>query len=439
GYAVEALRKWFERFWEQSEEYKAQLIQLLEESKLISSTYSPYLVFIKSLYEYFKDELTVDLEKGRDIGKSLVDLADFQQKAFERALKILGKYDGVFIADSVGLGKTWIGKKLLEHFGYFLRKKCLVIVPAQLKEMWESELRSVQLAADVVSMEQLGRLSEPELSRYFDAEVVLVDESHNFRNYNQRYRALSQIMRARKRKKAILLTATPINNTVFDLYNQIMLFAKNDYYFVQAGIPHLRSYFIRALADGDLLNLLEEIMIRRTRQFIKREFPDAVINGERVHFPKRELHTVHYNMEALVPALYQEVAKLFDRLALAVYNPGAFLKEISNEVKQELQRNEALMGLIKTGLLKRFESSVEAFRLSLGNHIVFHERFLDELMHGRLLSKGDYQRLQDLEDEGEVIDVRQSLPPIDASAYRVLELAQVVAEDLEILRAMLRL
>lgn len=438
GYAAQAAREWFERFWEQSQDYKLELVQLLEESKLISRGYSPYLIFLKSLYEYFKDELTVDLEKGRDIGKSLVDLADFQQKAFERALKILEKYDGVFIADSVGLGKTWIGKKLLEHFGYFQRRKCLVIAPAQLKQMWEDELRSIQVAAHVVSMESMGR-SNFDASSYFDAEVVLVDESHNFRNSNQRYAALSRIMNAGRRKKAIMLTATPINNSVFDLYNQIMLFARGDRYFARAGIPYLRSYFIRAQEDGDLLNLLEEVMIRRTRQFVRQEFPEAIINGEPVRFPKRELHTERYNLESLYPHLYRQAAERFEQLALAAYNPEAFLERPTAKEELERQRNEALIGLIKSLLLKRFESSVEAFRISLRRQIAFHERFIEELMHSRLLSSADYRRLLALEHEEEASAYLQSLPTVDASAYRVLELAQVAAEDLERLREMLRL
>ncbi len=432
-YAAQAAREWFERFWAKAEDYKEELIRLLEESKLISSGYSPYLVFLKSLYEYFKDELTLDLEKGRDLGKSLVDLAEFQQKAFERALRILQKYDGVFISDSVGLGKTWIGKKLLEHFGYFQRKRCLVVVPAQLREMWEEELRKIQVAAQVVTMESMGR-RDFNPRDYLDVEVVLVDESHNFRNVNGRYRNLSRILGAGARKKVILLTATPINNSVFDLYNQIMLFARSERYFARAGIPHLRTYFIRAQEDGDLLNLLEEVMIRRTRQFIKKEFPHALIDGEPVRFPRRELHTERYDLEALCPGLYREMAARLEDLRLVAYNPEAFLKEPTPEQKLAAQRNEALVALLKSLLLKRFESSVEAFRRSLVRQIDFHERFIEELLHGRLLlRRGTLEGLEEEEEDPSDPSV------LEASPYRVLELAQAAAEDLEILRGMLRL
>lgn len=436
-YAAQEARRWFERFWNLSEDYKLQLIELLEESKLISNRYPPFLVFLKSLYEYFKDELTLDLEQGRDLGKSLVDLADFQEKAFERALRVLEKYDGVFIADSVGLGKTWIGKKLLEHFGYFQRKRCLVIAPAQLVPMWQEELQAIQVAAEVVSMESMGRRADFNWERYLDADVVLVDESHNFRNYNNRYEALSRIMGSGKRKKAIFLTATPINNSLFDLYNQILLFTRGEEsYFAQAGIPNVRNYFVQALKDGDLLNLLEEIMIRRTRQFIKQEFPNAVIDGEPVRFPERRLHTERYDLEALYPGLYREIAQGFEAMGFAVYNPEAYLLRPGEEERREEERNQALIALIKTQLLKRFESSVEAFRISLERHIRFHERFLEELDQGRLLSGKEYQKLLALGDEEEAVDLLQTLPRVQASTYEVDRLRRDVQKDLGRLRNM---
>ena len=437
GYAAQAVRAWFERFWQVSEDYKEALIALLEESKLVSAGYSPYLIFLKSLYEYFKDELVVDLEKGRELGKSLVQLADFQEKAFERALRILEKYDGVFVADSVGLGKTWVGKKLLEHFGYFQRKKVLVVAPAQLVEMWKRELRSISVAAEVLSMELLGRL-EFDPRPYFDVDVVLIDESHNFRNLNQRYFNLQRIMGAGKRKKAILLTATPINNSVFDLYNQVMLFARGERAFARAGIPHLRSYFVRARLGGDLLNLLEEIMVRRTRQFVKREFPDAEIDGEPIRFPKRVLHTVHYDLEALWPGIYREVARRLERLGLAVYNLEAYLREPTVQQSLEQLRNEALIGLIKSLFLKRFESSVEAFRKSLERQIAFHKRFIQELKeHDRVLSSEAFRRL--LASGAEEDAVLEGLPRLEGGAYQKERLLRDAKADLGILEALLGL
>jgi len=437
GYAAQAVREWFERFWEEAIDYKQELIALLEESKLVSREYSPYIVFLKSLYELFKDEVTIDLQKGRDLGKSLVNLADFQEKAFERALRILEKHGGVFIADSVGLGKTWVGKKLLEHYGYFQRKKVLVVAPAQLKGMWEAELRSINVAAEVVSMELLGR-SEFEVERFFDVDLLLVDESHNFRNSNQRYYNLQRIMASGKRKKAVFLTATPINNSVFDLYNQLMLFTPSEHAFARAGIPHLRHYFIRAQQGGDLLDLLEEVMVRRTRQFIKREYPEAEIDGEPVRFPKRTLKTVYYDLESRFPGIYHRAAQLLEGLSLGVYNVEAYLERPTVSSRLEARRNEALIGLIKTMLLKRFESSVASFRKSVRRQIEFHERFRRELeIYGRILDSRSFRKLLAASENAD--EVLGRLPAAEASEFRRSLLLQDIERDLLSLQELLEL
>ncbi len=437
GYAAQAVREWFERFWGEAVDYKEDLIALLEESKLVSRGYSPYIIFLKSLYELFKDEITIDLEKGRELGKSLVNLADFQEKAFERALRILEKHGGVFIADSVGLGKTWIGKKILEHYGYFQRKKVLVIAPAQLKEMWEGELRSINVAAEVVSMELLGR-DEFEAERYFDADLVLVDESHNFRNSNKRYFNLQRIMASGKRKKAVFLTATPINNSVFDLYNQLMLFVPSERAFARMGIPHLRQYFIRAHQGGDLLDLLEEVMVRRTRQFVKREFPNTEIDGEPIRFPERKLRTVYYDLESRFPGIYHRAAQLLEGLSLGVYNIEAYLERPNINSLLEAKKNEALIGLIKTMLLKRFESSVASFRKSIERQIGFHERFWQELIdHGRILDSRSFRKLLTTSENAD--EILGKLPVAEASEFRKQRLLQDVSRDLRALRELLDL
>jgi hypothetical protein len=124
--AVNDLMAWYERQWADSEDFKEELIELLDSSKFGSREYTPYEVYIKALYEYFKEELGEDVLA---LGRSAVELAEFQDDAVRKARRILQRYDGVLIADSVGLGKTWIGKKLLEDFAYHRRQKAVVICP----------------------------------------------------------------------------------------------------------------------------------------------------------------------------------------------------------------------------------------------------------------------------------------------------------------------
>ncbi|NQT12084.1 MAG: helicase, partial [Planctomycetes bacterium] len=227
--AVSDLTAWFERQWDESVDFKEELIELLDASKFGTREYTPYEVYIKALYEYFKEELAED---PLALGRSAVELAEFQDDAVKKARRILSRYDGVLIADSVGLGKTWIGKKLLEDFAYHRRQKAVVICPASLRAMWRGELATATIASEVIGMEELGR-DGFDTRRIGDADCILVDESHNFRNgKSNRYLALDEAIQLNggrgqdgARKKLILLSATPINNDLYDLANQVNLFA----------------------------------------------------------------------------------------------------------------------------------------------------------------------------------------------------------------------
>ena len=283
--AITELDRWFRERWEESRDFKEELIELLDASKFGQMEYTPYHVYMKALFEYFKDDLgSAETEQG----KSAVELSEFQEDAVKKARRVLVRYDGVLIGDSVGLGKTWIGKKLLEDYAYHLRQKALVICPSSLRQMWTGELHDATISATVLSQEELGQ-AEFEPGAVGVADVILIDESHNFRNRTtQRYENLERIISANghrgrdgSRKKLILLTATPINNTIFDLYNQMTLITGGDRsYFSGAGIGDLYRFFLNArrnVADHEtgiaLFNLLEEVVIRRTRAFVRKPTP----------------------------------------------------------------------------------------------------------------------------------------------------------------------
>ena len=143
--AITELDRWFRERWEESRNFKDEFIELLDGSKFGEMEYTPYQVYMKALFEYFKDDLGSP-ETVR--GKSAVELSEFQEDAVKKARRVLARYDGVLIGDSVGLGKTWIGKKLLEDYAYHLRQKALVICPASLRQMWTDELREATIAGD---------------------------------------------------------------------------------------------------------------------------------------------------------------------------------------------------------------------------------------------------------------------------------------------------
>jgi superfamily II DNA or RNA helicase len=470
--AVTDLMQWYERQWADCIDYKAGLIDLLDSSKFGTREYTPYEIYTKALYEYFKDELGRD---APELGRSAVDLAEFQEDAVKKARRILSRYDGVLIADSVGLGKTWIGKKLLEDFAYHRRQKAVVVCPASLRQMWTRELSTATIAAQIVGMEELGRDTfDPK--PYGDADVVLIDESHNFRNDKaNRYLSLDALIqfnggrgRDGEPKKVVLLSATPINNDLYDLANQIRLFTQSrPDYFREAGIGDLNAYFRRArkLAKTEdaaagvvLFNLLEEIMVRNTRPYIRAAYPNATIKGKPVKFPDRRLHTVAYDLGATYGGIYDEIVAAIDALSLAPYKLEAYRKKsaITDEQghKWEAGREVALVGIFKTRFLKRLESSVEAFRLSLKRALTFEETYKDYLLDGRVVSSRDFQKAmrflaRDEEDDlaagsladeldavQEAKEYIESLPTVDLNQFELRKLSHDVEADVELLKTL---
>ncbi len=337
----------------------------------------------------------------------------------------------MLIADSVGLGKTWIGKKLLEDTAYHRRQKALVVCPASLREMWQHELQEAAISAAVVSQELLGR-EDFEVRPYRDVDVILIDESHNFRNpHTQRYGNLERLIGANggrgrdgARKKVIMLTATPINNTIFDLYHQLMLFTQGDRaYFSGTGIGDLRRFFVaaRKAANGvvpgeggpalraettAVFNLLEEIAIRRTRPFIRQAYPRATIRGVEIRWPTRRLRRVSYNLECTYAGIYDAVVAGIEALHLTPYNLEDYKRTDLPRDEFALGRQAALVGIFKSRYLKRFESSVAAFRISIRRALAFLRAFEAWLDEGRLLDSATFQEaLRFLEREAEEDDV----------------------------------
>lgn len=402
--AIIELESWFERQWDGARDFKEELIALLDASKFGRKEYTPYEVYMKALYEYFKD----DMESGAELPiRSAVELTEFQKDAEKKAQKILQKYDGVLVADPVGVGKTWIGKKLLEEYAYRRRQKALVICPASLRPMWDKELKEATISATILSQEEMGR-EEFSPERYGDADVILVDESHNFRNRNaQRYGSIENIIslnggrgRDGLKKKIILLTATPINNDLFDLYQQINLFTGGDRsYFAGAGIGDLYRYFLKARREARvegstimLFNLLEEVTVRRTRPFIRKAYPEATMKGKKIRFPERKLKTVNYNLEDTYHGIYDEIVSGIENLILAPYNLENYKKEKKDINEWEKGRQDALVGIFKSRYLKRLESSIEAFRISVRRAHEFQESFMAYVLDGKLLKSSDFQK-----------------------------------------------
>ena len=468
--AITELDRWFRENWEASRDFKDELIELLDASKFGQKEYTPYQVYMKALFEYFKEDLVTN---APTLGKSAVELAEFQEDAVKKARLILARYDGVLVGDSVGLGKTWIGKKLLEDYAYHLRQKAVVICPASLRQMWTAELRDVTIAATIISQEELGQAGfDP--GPVGDADVILIDESHNFRNRTtQRYENLERVIssngrrgRDGSRKKLIMLTATPINNNIFDLYNQINLITGGDRsYFSGAGIGDLYRFFLNArrnVADHEtgvaLFNLLEEVVIRRTRGFVRKTYPEAMINGEKITWPERRLKTVHYDLETTYGGIYDKVVAAIENLQLAPYQLETYKKAGVERDDFEQGREEALAGIFRSRYLKRFESSVDAFRISVRRALEFTRTFESYFLEGKLLDSTSFQkamrylsreddeeettptgRADELDANEEASELLAGLPELDTAQYDLRGIHQALQHDADSLAELWRL
>jgi SNF2 family DNA or RNA helicase len=468
--AINELAEWYDQQWESARDFKEELIDLLDASKFGHKAYTPYQIYMKAIYEYFRDDLEAEDAEAAEKGRSAVELSEFQEDAVKKARRLLASYDGVMIADSVGLGKTWIGKKLLEDYAYHLRYHAIVICPAALQKMWTEELISAGIAATIVTQEVLGREGY-DISSLLTADVFLIDESHNFRNRTtQRYETLERILAANnrrgknseQRKKIILLTATPINNNVFDLYNQINLITGGDRnYFAAAGIGDLQRYFLaarRQIRQQDsgvaLFNVLEEIVIRRTRPFIKEAYPNATIKGQPIHWPERKLRTIRYNLEDSYDGIYDKIVDRVGGLTLAPYRLELYKKKGVPRDQFEEGREEALVGIFKSRYLKRFESSIEAFRISVRRALEFLETFESYILDGKVMNSTNFQKAvrflvrEDEEDDAtppgsrsDELDAHEearqfidSLPTLDAKLYDLKRLHNDLRKDVNALR-----
>ena len=230
---VAHLEGWFDDKWELGQDCKTQFIQRLEECVLFGRRYTPWQVMLKSLHAAYGRFLEMGLSE-----EVMGRLAVFQQQAVQRCVALLRRHWGAMLCDSVGLGKTYEGLGILREFANQRSDdpqqsrrstRALIVCPSQLQNNWSADrFAEWGIIATTVSMESLPSLvdiedeSSPikrqqlraELKSYQDRyDVILVDESHNFRNpRTKRYRSLMEIIRGgRPDKRVLLMTATPIN------------------------------------------------------------------------------------------------------------------------------------------------------------------------------------------------------------------------------------
>jgi superfamily II DNA/RNA helicase len=402
--AIELLT-WFEERWQTSNDIKEEFIKLL---RGYYKPFAPFWIYAKALYELYKEDL--EGPEGTKPG-STIELADFQTAGYKSAMRILNRYNAVLIADAPGLGKTWIGGKLLEEFAYYKREPALIICPAEVEPIWRRFAEKYKIpVGGLLHTEVLGRgikNGSPEIppQKYKDFSFILVDESHHFRNPDAgRHIWMQQLLALPKPevktegemiqldRKVVFVTATPVNNSVWDLHWQLrLLFGKElDSIALRQGIKDLPKYFESAEAgQGNLYDLIEAVAVRRSRTFIKEYYPNATIEGHPINFPDRELERIAYQMHLSLRGLYASATNAIDRCRLVPYRIENYRRAMRDEAK--VFRGELLSTLFRILLLKRLESSIWAFRCTIQNMIDLFQATMENLNKGQVMSVENFR------------------------------------------------
>ena len=401
--SLKKLLAWFNDLWDSSVEFTSEFKQILGTS-WAGKVYSPYELFLKGAYIEHKEKIEEQHKIDPVWESTFPRLFPFQRNAVDQALTFFERYRGVIIGDVVGLGKTYVGIALLKYLqleGY----RPLIICPPSLVSMWEKFCEDYEVDAKTLSR---GMLSQENFDLYADyryrsRDLVLVDESHHFRNNNSRqYENLAQFMHAND-ARAILLTATPYANTPMDIKHQVQLFHPSTITQIPpANESNLDTYFKDVKNDkADLVEFLRNIMIRRTRRYVIKQWGGTDHDGQKyitmgnrkMYFPRREMKTLRYDVNKVYKRKYATIVSYLDEdnLTLARYGLGDYLKPEYKNVEPYKDLNAAgqkLVGLIRILLLKRMESSIEAFKSSIKHYITTHTIFIKLLEEG-IMPLGD--------------------------------------------------
>jgi ERCC4-related helicase len=309
---------WFDELWndETTELWNEQFGAILESSPVGDKLFSPYETYIKTLYELYKEEIQDDPFDVVDNGHGKT-LFDFQSKNVHALLRRLRKYKVAMLSDSVGLGKTTTAISVIKQYlddpeG---KKRVEVICPKSLVQQWQKELTAEGVyGLKPITLQNSKEIDQKkELDSIASVSIFVIDESHNLRQTSgTRFKQLLEWIRANPKAHVLLLTATPINNQLSDITNQILLGTGGDSEVLKLTIADdqkqtVQISFYQAVEnlkkkinqdlkrDGKIdYNYIKQVMtpiirtfvVRRTRQGIEQEYGSLSIDGVAKKFPR---------------------------------------------------------------------------------------------------------------------------------------------------------
>jgi hypothetical protein len=425
------LKQWFDEIWGNDALVKDVKQDVLTYLKQLYEDNTPEFIYYKTLFHIFEKFLGDAGKTDADLGKtSLFEtgiwkaLFEFQKDGAKGAINKILKHNGCIIADSVGLGKTYEALAVVKYFE-LKNERVLVLCPKKLRENWTVYKANSLLNPFVADRFRYDVVSHTDLSRetgssgdinlatlnWGNYDLIVIDESHNFRNNTpgkkdeegniirkSRYqRLMDDIIKSGVRTKVLLLSATPVNNDLKDLRNQLYFLTENrdDAFAESIGVGSLKETLTTAQKvfshwakkqtherkTGELLEklnaaffkLLDELTIARSRKHIQKYYKATI--AQLGGFPKREKPISVYP-EIDLRGRFLSYDKLNDEIAgykLALFNPSRFVMpehKADYEKKGAFpftqgQRETFLIGMMKVNFLKRLESSVKSFEITM--------------------------------------------------------------------------
>lgn len=438
----------FEKLWAEAVEVKDKYIDTIQDRTWLNDTITPYQLYLKFLYEYFKDDISIQEDVFVKYVPAEFKRLEYQEQAVLNAKKILDEYGGAFISDVVGLGKTYMAAMLASQ----LEGRTLVIAPPVLLEKdnpgsWPNVFSDFRVHADFESLGKLDTLIKRGTEKY---KNIFIDEAHRFRTEtNITYEKLAQICRG---KRIVLVTATPFNNSPKDILSQIKLFQKSRKSSIP-GTPDLERFF--GQLEGRLKGLdrqkdqtkyiqvtkenareirdkvLKYLMVRRTRKEIENHFPDD-LKKQGLKFPEvMDPEPAYYELNDEEDKVFSETIKLIaQKFKYARYTPLLYYRGEVEQPEQLAQRN---MGrFMKILLVKRLESSFHAFRNTINRFIISYELFIDQLDKGSVYVSKDYSaKIFELLSNGDDDRVVELIEQGKAEKYEAKEFRREFRQDLE--------
>ena len=474
------LKKWFDEVWNDDTLVKDVKADVLSYLAQLYENHSPEFIYFKTLFHIFEDYLS-EAERGGllDERTGFFEsgvwnmLYDFQKDGVRGAINKILKHNGCIIADSVGLGKTFEALAVIKYFE-LLNGRVLVLCPKKLEDNWkvyrENDTRNPLLkdrfAFTVLAHTDLGR-DVYETHNWGNYDLVVIDESHNFRNNARgnvqedgtrkttRYDFLmKRVLQSGVDTKVLLLSATPVNTSLRDLRNQFLLITQDqdrafheslDIYSISQAMKNAQTHFTQwadpkknperkvsrllDALDSTFFKLLDELTIARSRRHIVSYYKTKGM-GE---FPERLKPIALYpttDTKGYFPS-YDDLHAAISEYKLTIFNPSAYLEDahVNRYIKDNAQlmlfndqksRESFLIGMMRTNYLKRLESSVHSFEVSIDRTI----RKIDDLLNkidyfDENLSELDLYTRPDLfkdpgeEDEAELLErliVGEKLP-----------------------------